>query len=94
MNKLRIVFMGTPDFATGILEALLQENYEVVGVVTAPDKPAGRGQKTFNFVCQTICFGKGIENPPTHKLERWIFFRRTAISECKRASCGCFPNAS
>lgn len=37
--------MGTPDFATGILEAILDHNYEVVGVVTAPDRPAGRGQK-------------------------------------------------
>jgi methionyl-tRNA formyltransferase len=45
MNKLRIVFMGTPDFATGILEAILDNNYNVVGVITAPDKPAGRGQK-------------------------------------------------
>jgi len=45
MNKLRIVFMGTPDFATGILEAILEQKYEVIGVVTAPDKPAGRGQK-------------------------------------------------
>lgn len=45
MNKLRIVFMGTPDFAVGILDAILQSHYEVVGVITAPDKPAGRGQK-------------------------------------------------
>lgn len=45
MNKLRIVFMGTPDFAVGILDAILQNNYEVVGIITAPDKPAGRGQK-------------------------------------------------
>lgn len=45
MEKLRIVFMGTPDFAVGILDAILKNNYEVVGVITAPDKPAGRGQK-------------------------------------------------
>lgn len=45
MNKLRIVFMGTPHFATASLKALVQNNYEVVGVITAPDKPAGRGQK-------------------------------------------------
>ena len=37
--------MGTPDFAVGILDAIVQNNYEVVGVITAPDKPAGRGQK-------------------------------------------------
>ena len=45
MEKLKIVFMGTPDFAVGILDTIYQNNYEIVGVVTAPDKPAGRGQK-------------------------------------------------
>lgn len=45
MKDLRIVFMGTPDFAVAILDALLQEQYNVVGVITAPDKPAGRGRK-------------------------------------------------
>jgi len=45
MEKLRIVFMGTPDFAVGILDAIYNNNYEIVGVITAPDKPAGRGQK-------------------------------------------------
>lgn len=45
MKKLRIVFMGTPEFAVGILDTILKNNYEVVGVITAADKPAGRGQK-------------------------------------------------
>ncbi len=45
MEKLRIVFMGTPEFAVGILDTILHNNYEVVGVITAADKPAGRGQK-------------------------------------------------
>lgn len=45
MRDLRIVFMGTPDFAVATLDALLKEKFNVVGVVTAPDKPAGRGQK-------------------------------------------------
>ncbi|WP_445455343.1 methionyl-tRNA formyltransferase [Flavobacterium sp. HNIBRBA15423] len=45
MEKLRIVFMGTPDFAVGILNTIYNNNYEIVGVITAPDKPAGRGQK-------------------------------------------------
>lgn len=43
--KLKIVFMGTPDFAVGILDTIYKNNYEIVGVITAPDKPAGRGQK-------------------------------------------------
>ena len=45
-NKdLRIVFMGTPEFAVSILKRLINEDYNVVGVITAPDKPAGRGRK-------------------------------------------------
>jgi methionyl-tRNA formyltransferase len=41
----RIVFMGTPDFAVESLKALVEGGYQVVGVVTMPDKPAGRGHK-------------------------------------------------
>ncbi len=42
---MRIVFMGTPEFAVASLDALIASGADVVGVVTAPDKPAGRGQK-------------------------------------------------
>ncbi|SEA95113.1 methionyl-tRNA formyltransferase [Flavobacterium gillisiae] len=45
MEKLRIVFMGTPEFAVGILDTIIKNKYTVVGVITAADKPAGRGQK-------------------------------------------------
>ncbi|WP_339655142.1 methionyl-tRNA formyltransferase [Flavobacterium frigidarium] len=45
MEKLKIVFMGTPEFAVGILDSIVKNNYEVVAVITAADKPAGRGQK-------------------------------------------------
>ncbi|HET6992095.1 MAG TPA: methionyl-tRNA formyltransferase, partial [Bacteroidia bacterium] len=44
-KSLRIVFMGTPGFAVASLEKLVNEKYNVVAVVTVPDKPAGRGQK-------------------------------------------------
>lgn len=44
-NMMRIIFMGTPDFAVASLEALIQSGEQVVAVVTVPDKPAGRGQK-------------------------------------------------
>lgn len=44
-KEIRIVFMGTPEFAVPSLKALVKEGYNVVGVVTTPDKPAGRGQK-------------------------------------------------
>jgi methionyl-tRNA formyltransferase len=42
---MRIVFMGTPEFAVASLDALIKAGYNIVGVITAPDKPAGRGQK-------------------------------------------------
>ena len=45
MKDLRIIFMGTPDFATGILQRMVEEGLQVVAVVTVADKPAGRGQK-------------------------------------------------
>lgn len=45
MEKLRIVFMGTPEFAVGILDKIIKSNFEVVGVITAADKPAGRGKQ-------------------------------------------------
>lgn len=45
MEAIRIVFMGTPDFAVTVLDKLLKSNFNIVGVVTAPDKPAGRGRK-------------------------------------------------
>ncbi len=44
-KDLRIVFMGTPEFAVASLKKLVEEGYNIVAVVTTPDKPAGRGQK-------------------------------------------------
>ena len=45
MNPLRIVFMGTPEFAVPCLDLLVENKFNVVAVITAPDKPQGRGQK-------------------------------------------------
>ena len=44
-KKTRIVYMGTPEFAVAPLEALINNNYQIVGVVTVPDKASGRGLK-------------------------------------------------
>jgi methionyl-tRNA formyltransferase len=44
-KKLRIVFLGTPDFAAASLRKLIENDINVVAVVTAPDKPKGRGKK-------------------------------------------------
>ncbi len=54
MEKLRIVFMGTPDFAVGVLKTILDHKYDVAGVITAPDKPAGRGQKVTQSAVKTF----------------------------------------
>ncbi|RUA12465.1 MAG: methionyl-tRNA formyltransferase [Flavobacteriia bacterium] len=45
MKDLRIIFMGTPGFAVATLKELLENGYKIVGVITSPDKPAGRGRK-------------------------------------------------
>lgn len=44
-RNLRIIFMGTPEFAVASLKAVIESGFEVVAVVTAPDRPAGRGRK-------------------------------------------------
>ncbi len=45
MRDLRIVFMGTPEFAVGVLQRLVEDGNNIVGVITSPDRPAGRGRK-------------------------------------------------
>jgi methionyl-tRNA formyltransferase len=45
MRPLKIVFMGTPEFAVPMLDTLVKSAHQVVGVITAPDKPAGRGMQ-------------------------------------------------
>lgn len=57
---MRIVFMGTPDFALGSLKALVENHYNVVGVVTVADKPAGRGQKLYQSPVKVYAEQMGI----------------------------------
>jgi methionyl-tRNA formyltransferase len=57
---MRIVFMGTPDFAVPSLEALLQSSHTVVGVVTQPDRPKGRGQAVVMSPIKLVCVRAGI----------------------------------
>lgn len=45
MTNIRIVFMGTPDFAVGVLKRLIEHKFVIAGVITSPDKPSGRGRK-------------------------------------------------
>ncbi|MCK5825017.1 MAG: methionyl-tRNA formyltransferase [Ichthyobacteriaceae bacterium] len=60
MNTPRIVFMGTPDFAVASLSALIDNDYNVVAVITAPDKPAGRGRKINESAVKKYAVSKNI----------------------------------
>ncbi|SEL14719.1 methionyl-tRNA formyltransferase [Parapedobacter koreensis] len=57
---MRIIFMGTPEFAVASLEALLGAGEDIVAVVTAPDKPAGRGQQLQQSVVKQYAVARGI----------------------------------
>lgn len=59
-NQLRIIFIGTPDFAVASLQAILEVGYQVVAVITAPDRPAGRGLKLQESAVKTFAVAKGI----------------------------------
>jgi len=59
-KECRIVFMGTPEFAAAQLQALVQGGYNVVGVVTAPDKPAGRGMNLQQSAVKQYAVSQGI----------------------------------
>ncbi|CAL66417.1 methionyl-tRNA formyltransferase [Christiangramia forsetii] len=61
MRDLRIVFMGTPEFAVNSLEAILDAGYNVVGVITAPDKPAGRGRKLRESAVKSYALSKDLK---------------------------------
>lgn len=60
MKDLRIIFMGTPDFAVATLEKLLEQGHTVVGVITAPDRPAGRGRKLQQSAVKRYALQKGL----------------------------------
>lgn len=61
MKDLRIVFMGTPDFAVKSLEAIIESGFNVVGVITAPDKPAGRGRKLKESAVKTYAVSRNLK---------------------------------
>ena len=58
---MRIVFMGTPEFAVVSLDALIQSGSNIVGVVTAPDKPAGRGQQINESAVKKYAVANGLK---------------------------------
>ena len=70
---MKIVFMGTPEFAVASLDILLQNNYDVVAVVTVPDKPAGRGQQIQQSAVKKYALDKGLTILQPEKLKDEVF---------------------
>lgn len=68
-KDLRIVFMGTPDFAVASLRALVENGYNVVGVITAADKPAGRGKKLAESAVKKYAFEQRLKVLQPEKLK-------------------------
>lgn len=73
-ETLRIVFMGTPDFAVATLKTLVDANYNIVGVITAPDKPAGRGRKLNESAVKKYAQSEGLNilQPTNLKAEAFL----------------------
>ena len=73
-EDLRIVFMGTPDFAVATLKKLVENNYNIVGVITAPDRPAGRGQKLQQSAVKNYALEKNLHvmQPTNLKSEQFL----------------------
>ena len=74
-KELRIVFMGTPEFATESLKALVEGGYNVVAVITAPDKPAGRGMELQQSDVKKYAASKGLRILQPEKLRNKTFLQ-------------------
>lgn len=72
-EDLRIVYMGTPEFAVAGLEALVEGGYHVVGVITMPDKPAGRGYKIQYSPVKEYAMAHGLKVLQPEKLKDETF---------------------
>lgn len=72
-KDLRILYMGTPDFAVESLRTLVENNYNVVGVITMPDKPAGRGYKIQYSPVKQYAIEKGLHLLQPEKLKDEAF---------------------
>lgn len=72
---MRIVFMGTPEFAVAPLKALIENAYDIAAVITAPDKPAGRGKKLQESAVKKFALSRGIKVLQPEKLKSEAFLR-------------------
>jgi len=69
LQSLRIIFMGTPEFAVASLDALMNAGCNIVAVITAPDKPAGRGMKINESAVKKYAIEKGLNVLQPEKLK-------------------------
>jgi methionyl-tRNA formyltransferase len=74
----RIIFMGTPEFAVASLDALVQAGYPVMAVITAPDKPAGRGMQLTESAVKKYAREKGLKIMQPEKLKNPDFLEELA----------------
>ena len=74
----RIVYMGTPEFSVGPLEALIKNGYHVTGVVTVPDKPSGRGLKVNESAVKKYAVEHGLPLLQPEKLKDEAFLKDLA----------------
>jgi methionyl-tRNA formyltransferase len=72
-RELKIVFMGTPDFAVPSLRILVEQGYQIVGVITAPDKPAGRGRQMQQSAVKQYALSQGLKILQPEKLKDPVF---------------------
>ena len=88
MDKLRIVYMGTPDFAVLPLKKIVEAGYDVVGVVTNPDKPAGRGQQLQESAVKKYAREAGLKVLQPEKFRDEEFIRELRNLKCCQRSFG------
>jgi methionyl-tRNA formyltransferase len=69
LENLKIIFMGTPEFAVASLDALLNAGFNIIAVITAPDKPAGRGMKMNESAVKKYAVEKGLKMLQPEKLK-------------------------
>ena len=87
--------MGTPDFAVESLKRLVEGGYNVVGVITMPDKPMGRhGSVLQPSPVKEYAVSQGLRILQPEKLKDEAFYRGTPVFTSRFTNCSCFPYAS
>ena len=79
MSDLRVIFMGTPDFAVPCLDKLVEEKYNVIAVVSQPDRPKGRGQKLAQSPVKEAALAYGLPVLQPEKVRESEFQAKLAL---------------